>query len=267
MIIGELINSSRKAMRPLMESWDKEAIQEIAKAQEAAGATYLDVNCGSFVADEAERLVWLVDIVQEVTALPLCLDSPNAAALAAALPHVKNGQPLINSISAESERFEAILPLVLQYQTKVVALAMDDGGIPVSAEARLVIAKRLHADLRAAGVATEDIYLDPLVQPLATTAEGAAPLLDAVRQILEYEPQLNCLAGLSNISFGLPNRALLNRYFLIQAVSAGMDAFILNPLDKALMGAYYAASALMGKDKFCAQYLKAHRQGFFSKND
>lgn len=263
LIIGELLNSSRSAIRALLEAEDKAALQEIAQAQEAAGAQYLDVNCGVFIEDEAERLCWLVDVVQEVSSLPLCLDSPNMVALKAALPLLKNGQPLINSISAEHDRYEQVLPLVLEHKTKVIALAMDDSGIPDTAEARVAVAGRLWDDLRLAGVAKEDIYLDLLVQPLANTAGGVLPLLEAARQLCEAKAGIQLIGGLSNVSYGLPNRALLNRYFLIQAIAAGIDSFILNPLDKKLMGAYYAARALVGRDKYCAAYLKAHRKGYY----
>ena len=264
LIAGELLNSSRAAIRALLEAGNKAALQEIALAQQAAGAHYLDINCGVFVKDEAERLCWLADAVQEVSSLPLCLDSPNAQALQAVLPRLKNGPPLINSISAESGRYEQVLPLVLEYKAKVIALAMDDSGIPATAEERYAVASRLLASLRQAGLADADIYLDLLVQPIATAEAGAMPLLAAVRQLRAAEPAVQLIAGLSNVSYGLPNRALLNRYFLIQAIAAGIDSFILNPLDKELMGAYYAARALAGRDKFCAAYLKAHRQGYYT---
>jgi 5-methyltetrahydrofolate--homocysteine methyltransferase len=193
------------------------------------------------------------------------LDSPNAKALKAVLPLLKNGPPLINSISAETARYEQVLPLVLEYQTKVIALAMDDSGIPATAEERREVAARLLTALRRAGLAEEDIYLDLLTQPIATAEAGAMPLLEALWQLRVAEPGAQFIAGLSNVSYGLPNRAVLNRYFLIQAIAAGMDSFILNPLDKELMGAYYAAKALAGRDKFCAAYLKAHRRGYYER--
>ncbi|MCL1905940.1 MAG: dihydropteroate synthase [Clostridiales bacterium] len=263
LIVGELLNSSRFAMRALLEAKDKTAIQKIALAQEAAGAHYLDVNCGVFVGEETEYLCWLVDTVQEVCSLPLCLDSPDGKALKAALPRLKNGRPLINSISAERDRYEQILPLALEYKAKLIALAMGDAGIPATAESKVAAADRLYNDLRGAGVAAEDIYMDLLVQPIATTEAGAAPLLAAASRLRVLEEEIEFIVGLSNISYGLPNRALLNRCFLIQAVAAGIDSFILDPLDKELMGAYYAARALAGRDKYCSAYLKAHRSGYY----
>ncbi len=265
MIIGELINSSRKAMRPLIEAWDAAAIAEVAKLQAAAGANYIDINCGSFTTDEPKRLAWLTDAVRGSVELPLCLDSPNVEALKAALPLVGDKQAMINSITAEQERFSAILPLVTEYKTKVVALCMSDEGIPVGVEGRINVADKLIADLTTAGVVLDDIYIDPLVQPLATTNEGARPLLDAVITIKAKYPQVHCVCGLSNISFGLPKRKLINRVFVVQAALAGIDSFILDPTDKQLMGALYAGEALLGNDPFCGRYLAQYRKGLYDE--
>lgn len=264
LIVGELLNSSRPVVQALLETQDKAALQEITLSQEAAGAHYLDLNCGVFVDEEADRLCWLIDVVQEVSSLPLCLDSPSAKTLARALPHLKNGQPLINSINAEKEHYRQILPLVQKYKAKIVALAMDDKGIPATAEDRFKVARHLFADLVQAGVAPKDIYLDMLVQPIATADNGAMPFLRAVGKMGAVQNGIQFIAGLSNVSYGLPNRKVLNRCFLIQAIAAGIENFILNPLDKELMGAYYAARAVAGRDKFCSGYLKAHRTGYYT---
>jgi len=262
MIIGELLNSSRKVIRPLVEEYNCEALMQIAMAQIEAGADYLDLNCGTFRKDEPERLKWLVENVGLPTGKPLCIDSPNPQALKEVLPII-NVPVLINSISAEKQRYDEILPLALEYKTKLVALCMDDAEIPQSADARYDIGARLVDSLTAAGMAQEDIYLDPLVQPISVSAEGARVILDTVIRIKKAFPDIHCVCGLSNISFGLPNRKLINRYFLAQAAAAGMDSFILDPTDKQLMGGYLVARALLGEDRFCSAYLKAHRKGLF----
>ncbi|NLF79759.1 MAG: dihydropteroate synthase [Clostridia bacterium] len=264
MIIGELLNSSRKSIRSLIEGQNEAALLEIAQSQVAAGADYLDLNCGAFVKDEVERLAWLVDTVAAAVDKPLCLDSPNARALAAALP-LARGPVMINSISAETARYREILPLALEYKTKLVALCMDDEAIPTSAEARYAIGARLTEDLLAAGISPDDIYLDPMVQPIAVSARGALVIFDTVRLLRNNYPGVHCVCGLSNISFGLPNRRLINRYFLAQAIACGIDSFILDPTDRQLMGCYVASRALIGEDKFCAKYLKAHRGGLFAE--
>lgn len=263
MIIGELINTSRKAIKPIVAEFDAEAVRAVARAEADAGADCLDLNCGTFLDEEPQRLRWLVETVQEAVSLPLSLDSPNPEALAAALPYAK-GRALINSISAEQARFRALLPLILEYRTKVVALCMADGEIAQTAADRVAIGGKLIEDLTAAGVAPDDIYLDPLVQPLSVSDAGAQVIMETVRQIKRRYPGVHTVCGLSNISFGLPNRKLINRYFLAQAVSAGMDSFILDPTDQKLMGAYYASRALAGEDRFCSRYLKAHRRGLYA---
>ena len=264
MIIGELINSSRKSIRPLIEAKDEQGIIAVARAQQEAGADYLDVNCGTFLNDEPERLSWLVSTISDAIDLPLCLDSPNAAAIRTAMPLVRS-RAIINSISDEKERFENILPIVKEFDTKIIALTMSDGQIPQTVEDRFTIAERLIGKLVAAGVKEDDIYLDPLVQPLAVSEMGASVITSTVANIKFAYPKLHTVCGLSNISFGLPGRKLINRYFLTQIIGHGMDSFILDPTDNQLMGAYFAAMALAGKDKYCKNYLKAHKKGLYGQ--
>jgi 5-methyltetrahydrofolate--homocysteine methyltransferase len=264
MIIGELLNSSREAIKPLIENQDAAALLAIAQAEIAAGADYLDLNCGAFVKDEPERLAWLVRTMAAAVDQRLCLDSPNPRALAAALP-LARGPVMINSISAETARYRDILPLAQEHKAKLVALCMDDAAIPTTAEARYEIGCRLVKNLQAAGIAMDDIYLDPMVQPISVSAGGAMVIFDTVQMLQSAYPGIHCVCGLSNISFGLPNRKLINRYFLAQAIACGMDSFILDPTDRQLMGCYLAARALIGEDKFCAKYLKAYRNGLFTE--
>ena len=194
---------------------------------------------------------------------PLCIDTPNPVAMDAGLSLVKNGQPLVNSITGEEERYQAILPLVIKYKAKVVALTIDKHGIPQTAEERLQVARELAKKLTKSGVAEDDIYLDLLVQPLATSDKAGIELLNAIRLVKQEFPEVHLISGLSNISYGLPNRKILNRIFLLQTLAMGMNAFILDPLDKTLMGYLHAAQALLGQDQFCAKYLAAHRKGLY----
>ena len=262
MIIGELLNSSRKAIRPLMDAYDTEALRKIADAQKDAGADYLDLNCGAYVKEEVERLTWLVENVGLPSGKPLCLDSPNPAALKAVLPMI-SVPVVINSVSGEEQRYQDVLPLALEYKTKLVALCMAEGDIPQDAKTRCEIGARLIERLFADGMPSEDIYVDPLVQPASVSPDGARVILDTVSQLKAAYPEIHFVCGLSNISYGLPNRKLINRYFLAQIAAAGMDSFILDPTDKQLMGGYLVSQVLLGQDKFCAKYLKAHRKGLF----
>ncbi|KGK86539.1 methyltetrahydrofolate:corrinoid methyltransferase [Desulfosporosinus sp. HMP52] len=263
LIIGELINTSRKAVKPAAEQRDAAFIQELAKKQVESGAHYVDVNCGTMVHDEVETMEWLVRTIQEVVSAPLCIDTPRTEAMEAGLAASKNGQPMVNSITAEKERYSTVLPLVLKYKAKVVALCMDDTGVPSSGEQRIAIVRKLVGDLTAAGVPEDDIYLDPLVTPISTGDGCGNDVLDTVRFIRQEYPKVHAACGLSNISYGLPNRKILNQAFMIQTMVAGMDAYILDPLDKAMMGFVYASQALLGQDAFCMQYLTEHRKGLY----
>lgn len=265
LVIGELINTSRKAIKEAVENKDAEYIQKIAKDQVEAGADYVDVNCGTMVWNEVETMEWLVNTVQEAVEAPLCIDSPSAKALEAGLALCKNGQPMINSINMEKERYDEILPLITKYKAKVVALCMGDGSMPETADERMVIADELYAGLTGAGVPEDDIYFDPLIMPVSSVETQGLAVLETVRRIKEKYPNVHFTCGLSNISYGLPNRKVLNRIFMTQTMAAGMDGYILNPTDKGMMGALHAAKALLAKDSYCMGYLKAHKEGLYEE--
>lgn len=264
LIIGELINTSRKAIREAVEARDAAYIQKIALAEAEAGADYLDVNCGTQVYNEVETMAWLVNTVQEAVQKPLCIDSPNPLAIAKGLSLAKYGQPMINSITAESARFAQILPLVLEYKAKVVALCMDDTGMPETADDRMRVVANLHHKLTAAGVAEDNIFFDPLVKPVSTGDLAGMEVLETVERISKEYPNVHKVCGLSNVSYGLPNRKVLNQMFMVQTMSMGMDSYILDPLDKTMMGFVYASQVLLGKDSYCMNYLTAHREGLYA---
>lgn len=259
-IIGELINTSRKAIAPAVENRDVDFIQDIAKKQVEAGATYVDVNAGTRVHDEPEALTWLVETVQAAVDAPLCIDSPNPKAIKAAL-EVHKGQAMINSISAEKERYDEILPLVVKHNARIVALCMDDTGMPETAEQRLAIVKVLYQGLTEAGVKPEDILFDPLVKPISVNIGFGNEVLETIRQIHQQYPGVHTTCGLSNVSFGLPNRKLLNQAFLVMCMANGMDSVILDPLDQTIMSLLIGSKSLLGRDEYCMGYLTAHREG------
>lgn len=265
LIIGELINTSRKLINEAVENRDAEYIKKIASEQVASGANYVDVNCGTMVFDEVETMEWLVNTVQEAVQVPLCIDSPNPKAIEAGLKLARYGQSLINSITGEKERFNEILPLVLTYKTKIVALCMDDNGMPETAEERMAVARRLYQSLTDAGISEYDIYFDPLVKPVSTGDKAGLEVLETVGLITREYPNVHKVCGLSNVSFGLPNRKILNQLFMVQTMTMGMDSYILNPLDKSMMGFVQAGQTLLGKDPYCTAYLTAHRNGLYEK--
>lgn len=260
-IVGERINTSRKAIAPAVMAKDGAFIQQEAIKQLEAGVQYIDVNCGTMVDEEPEYLEWLVKTVQEATGGGLCsLDSPNPAALERALK-THRGKPLINSITGEKERMEAILPLVREYKTGIVALAMDDQGMPETAEERLTIAAYLVERLTKAGVALDDIYLDPMVRPVSTGGHYGRVVFETVQKISREFPGVHTICGLSNISYGLPARKLVNHTFLVMAIMSGLDAAILDPLDKRLMSLLAAAEVLVERDEYALNYISAFREG------
>lgn len=261
LIIGERINTSRKAIAPAVASKDVAFVQNEAKRQAAAGAHYVDVNCGTLLEREPEYMAWLVDVVQEVVDVPLSIDSPNPAAVRVGLERHKNGQPFINSISNEKERFDNLLPLVLEYKAKVVAMASgSQEAMPSTAEERITEATRLVERLTHAGVPLDDIYVDPMVFPIGADPRSGKAVMETIRVVMERFPGVHTICGLSNVSYGLPLRKLLNQNFLVLCMAAGLDAAILDPTDGRLMSNILAAEALLGRDEFCVNYVQASRE-------
>ena len=259
LIVAERINSSRKPISEAVKAKDADFIRNEAKSQTEAGAQYIDVNAGSFVGQEVEYLCWLVEVVQGATDLPLCIDSPDPTAIAAALKLVK--QPcMINSITMEKPRLEGLLPLVKQYGTRIVALCQSEAGMARTVEEKLDIARRMVDILTKEGAAPGDIFIDPLIYPIATDTQSAVAALGAIREITAQIPEVHTICGLTNVSFGLPVRKLINRTFLVAAMSQGLDSVIIDPTDRELMAGLVAAEAILDRDKFCAGYITAYRQ-------
>jgi 5-methyltetrahydrofolate--homocysteine methyltransferase len=261
-IIGELINASRKAIGAAIQARDAAAIQKAAQDQAAAGADYIDVNAGVFVGQEPEYLKWLVETVQQATDKPCAIDSPDPAAIEAALK-VHRGTAMINSISLEQARYENLLPILAGTDLKVIALCMSDAGMPQTVADRLKIADGLVNGLLQKNVKLENIFVDPLVQPLSVDNRFGTAFLESVEQIMTRFKGIHTACGLSNISFGLPARKFLNQTFMVMAIGKGLDGAIVNPLDKQMMANIVAAEALAGKDNYCMKYLKAFRAGAF----
>lgn len=263
LIVGELINSSRKEVGAEIKNKNVKVIQGLAKNQIEAGATYLDVNCGTQVYDEGETMEWLVKSILEVSDAPLCIDSPSHETLAVGLEAAKaNGQQqMINSITAEIDRYNAVLPLIKKYNTKIVALCMDDRGMPSTAEDRIEIADKLVNDLVKDGVPMDAIFLDPLVKPVSVNDKYGLEVLQAIKYIRDKYPEVHITCGVSNISFGLPKRKVINGAFITLCMSNGMDACIIDPLDKEMMGLIYSSQMLLGKDNNCRKYLTAFKKG------
>jgi 5-methyltetrahydrofolate--homocysteine methyltransferase len=258
-IVGELINMTR---RPVAQAWkerDEQAIASLARRQADAGADYIDVNSGA-PGEEAECMAWLVEVVQKAVDLPLSIDTSHPGALERALDKTQKA-PLINSISAEKDRWSSFLPLLKGVACRVVGLLVGDGGLPKTTEDRMKNAAFLLGKLGQAGFAEEDIFFDPCVMAVSTDPSAGAGCLDALRALERQWPRTHRIAAVSNVSFGLPARSLLNRTFLGLAIGSGLDTVILNPVDAGMVQAIRATEALLGKDGYCREYLQAYRQG------
>jgi cobalamin-dependent methionine synthase I len=264
LIVGERINTTRKSIGAAVEARDAELIRNEAIKQAEAGADLIDVNTGTRLKTEVADMEWLVNVVQEAVESRLCIDSPNPAAIEAGLRLAKQ-RPLVNSITGEKERVEAIMPMVKDYGAEVVALTMDKAGMPRTGEDRHRIARKIIDMIGGYGIPMDDIYFDPLVQPVGCNLDQGIAVLEGMRLIRASFPDAHIISGLSNVSFGLPDRKLLNRTFLPMAMSAGMDAAIVDPTDKSLMVVLMASRAILAQDEFCLEYIRAWRQGKYGQ--
>ena len=253
-IIGERINpTGKKAMKQALIDNDTGYILRQAAEQLSAGADILDVNVGAAGIDEVEVLPKVVKVVQSITGVPLQLDSANPAALEAAL-RVCNGKPIVNSVNADDESLDAVLPLVRKYGAAVVGLTLDKAGIPARAEERLVLARKILDRALEIGIKREDVFIDCLTMTVGAEQESAHETLKAVK-LVKRELGVKTVLGVSNVSFGLPERGVLNRTFLALALEAGLDLPIMNPNDKDMTDTVRAFNVLSGNDKNAAEYI------------
>lgn len=258
-LIGERINpTGRKALAAELADGNLERVKSDALAQVAAGAAVLDVNAGIPMVDEPALLAEIVKLVQSLTDVPLSIDSSVAEALASGLEAYK-GKALVNSVTGEEERMEAVFPLVKKHEAAVICLTMDDDGIPDSAKKRLNVAKKIVQRAQDHGVAVEDLVIDPLVLPVGATAKAGRIALDTIRMV-RTELGVNMVCGASNVSFGLPNRPRVNSAFLSMTIGAGITSVIANPLDKESLTGVLAGDLLVGNDEHCMNWLTYQRK-------
>ncbi len=262
-IIGERINpTGRKKLAAEMQAGDFSRVISDALAQVKAGAHILDVNAGvpSAVPErvEPELMVRAIETVQSVTDLPLSIDSSVVEALIAGIRAAK-GRPLVNSVTGEDERLEAILPIVAEYNLPVIGICNDESGISYDPVVRLKVARKIVERAERYGIKREDVLLDPLAMPVGAVNSAGADLFALVRMIRE-ELGCNTVCGASNISFGLPNRHQIDAAFVPMAMAAGMTCAITNPINTQVRHAIYAADVLMGNDESCMRYLAAMRE-------
>ena len=254
-VIGERINpTGKKLFKQALLEHDINYIIKEATAQVGAGAQILDVNTGLPGIDEPATLTEAVTAVQGVVNTPLQIDTANTKALECAL-RVYNGKPLLNSVNGKQSSMDAVFPLAKKYGAQCVCLLLDETGIPDSAEGRLAIADKLIRTAKSYGISTKDLVFDPLAMTISTDKDNANTTLATLRAL--HQRGLHTVLGVSNISFGLPNREAVNTAFFTLAMQAGLSAGIINPLSRPMMNAYYSFNALSGFDEGCAEYIRS----------
>ena len=257
-IIGERINpTGRKILAAEMAAGDFSRVESDARAQVAAGAHMLDVNAGIPLADEPAILAKAIQLVQSITDVPLSIDSSIVAALEAGLA-VYKGKALVNSVTGEEERLEAVLPLIKKYGAAVVAISNDETGISEDPDVRFEVAKRIVHRAMDHGIPVSDVVVDPLVMPIGAINLAGVQVMRLVRR-LKDELKVNSTCGASNVSFGLPSRDGINSAFLTMAIASGLTSAITNPLHGDIVRACMGADVMMGNDPNCARWIRRFR--------
>ena len=265
-IIGERINpTGRKILAAEMAEGDFSRVESDALAQVAAGAHMLDVNAGIPLADEPAILADAIKLVQSVTEVPLCIDSSIVDALEAGLK-VYQGKALVNSVTGEEDRLEAVLPLVAKHGAAVVAISNDETGISEDPDVRFEVAKKIVERAADHGIGYADIVVDPLVMPIGAINTAGKQVMHLLRRLKE-ELRVNTTCGASNVSFGLPNRNGVNGAFLSMSMAAGLTSAITNPLHAEVLQSVMAADVMMGHDPDCTNWIRRYREPLADRGD
>lgn len=257
-IIGERINpTGRKSLLAELKEGKYDIVKKDALAQVEAGATIIDVNAGVPGAEEEPLLRDMIQAVMEAIDDPLCIDTADNKALETALS-VYEGKALVNSVNGEEERLESVLPLVKEYDASVIALCMDDDGIPPTAEDRFKVAAKMIERADKLGISADRLIIDPLALTMGSDHNAGMIAIDTIRMVVE-EFGVNVTMGASNISFGLPDRPVINATFIAMSILAGLTCPITNPLEEEVNLAIQAADLVMGRDDFGMNWIKSYR--------
>lgn len=259
-IIGEKINGIIPSVKKAIEERDEEFIRELAVKQSEAGANYIDVCASTDPEVEVETLKWLMDVVQDAVDTPLCIDSPNPRTIESVFQYARR-PGIINSVSEEGDKCEIIFPLIQGTEWQVIGLTCDNRGIPADVQTRVEITKILVEKAQKYNITPDRIHIDPLVIALSTDNQSLLKFVETTKIVKKLFPTIKVTSGLSNISFGMPLRRVVNQIFLALAMSAGMDSAIMDPCNQEMMATLLATEALLGRDKFCRKFTDAYRKG------
>ncbi len=259
-IIGELINGMYKKVERAIAERDKGYIISLAQLQVEAGANALDVNCGPASRDAAGDMRWLIETIQETTNVSLSLDSTKPEVIEGALKICRH-KAIINSTSADMARLEVYVAMAKKYKASLIALAMDQKGVPQDKDKKLELAARILSFVQESGFSLEDLYLDPILPPINVAQNQLFGILEVIKDFkMLSTPAAKTVLGLSNISQGVKNRSIINTTFLVMARAYGLDAAILDPKDKDLVDASITAELILNKQIYCDSYLQAYRK-------
>ncbi len=261
-IIGEKINGAIPSIKTAIANKDADLIRNRTLAQETSGAHYLDCAPSTATEIEYDTMCWLIDVMQEATNVPLCIDSPNVRLLSRILEEGRvNKSGMVNSVNEEGDKCEVIFPLIAGSDWNVIGLTCDKDGIPSNPQKKIDIAKRIIDKAVKYGVALNNLHIDPCVMALATMPSAMADFETCIRGIHAYAPEVKVTGAISNISFDMPARKYINSNCMAYAIAAGLDSAIMDPCNMEMMSTIYACEALQMKDKGGRKYNRAYRQG------
>jgi 5-methyltetrahydrofolate corrinoid/iron sulfur protein methyltransferase len=259
-VISEMINGMYQKVARAIQAKDAQVIQALAKEQVDAGADALDVNCGPASREPVKDMCWLVETIQSVVSVPLSLDSTKLEVIEEGLKTAKN-RTIINSSSADIERLQKYIAIAKKYNSSLIALTMDKKGVPQDKDRRLELAAQILACAQENDFPTDEIYLDPIVLPVNVAQKQLSDTLEAIRDFkMLASPAPKTVVGLSNVSQGSTQRSLINRTFLIMAQAHGLDAAILDPLDKDLMDVLITSELILGRNIYCDSFIDAYKK-------
>jgi len=253
--IGERINTGFKDIKQAVMDKDPAPLQEWARKQTDAGATYLDVNLGAVSADPAD-MCWMIETVQQAVQTPVCIDTNKPRILSEAIKVCRPGM-LINSTTAADEKLDVMMPIAAEHDASIIGVVMDESGTPKDADKRVENAGKILAKAMGLGVEPQSVFLDPIAMPLKYMQEQAKSILEATQQFLLFsDPPPHIVCGLSNISSGTTHKNLINRTFLVMAINNGMDAAICDVMDTQLVNAALTAELVMNRQIYADSYVR-----------
>jgi 5-methyltetrahydrofolate--homocysteine methyltransferase len=262
LVIGELINSTRKEVKAALKDKDEQLIRKLARSQIEAGADLLDVNTATSRNQEMSDMEWVIGLIYDELGdqVRLCIDSPNPDVVEHGLSLCKSA-PMMNSITNDKKTQQRLIELIKEYKAEFVGLPMGSGGMPMTVEARMREAELLTSSVKEAGISLERMYLDPMVMTIGSNPEQAGIVRATVRAVKERwgNEGIKTSVGLSNVSFGLPHRSIINQVYLVLLLDAGLDAALIDPTDRGMMDILHGAEAVLERDSHCLNYIKYMR--------